>query len=122
MARSITGQSIKTEPKITGFDGFHKTGLERYQTAKRGNKTTKLQTIEKTERGNPAHSTAETVIRTLGDRPRQKIVSTGLTTAPLISGLASDSSRGAKRSTEITQHANILADSTRMNVSRIPQV
>ena len=121
MARSITGQSIKTEPKITGFDGFHKTGLERYQTAKRG-KTTKLQTIENTKRGNLSHSTAETVMRTLGDRPRQKIVSTGLTTAPLISGLASDSSRGAKRSTEITQHANILADNTRMNVSRVPQV
>ena len=122
MARSITGQSIKTEPKIAGFDGAHKTRLERYQSAKRGTKTTKLQTIENTERGNPAYAITDTVMRTLGDMPRQKIVSAGLTTAPLISGLASDNSRGAKRSAEITQHANILADSTRMNVSRIPQV
>jgi hypothetical protein len=117
----ITGQSIAFEPRIAGFEGNHPSRLELYQKAKSGNKTTKLQDIEKTGRGHEAIATAETVMRTLGQNPREKIYSAGLTTAPLISGLASDTSGGKKRSAEITQYAQILAMNTEMN-DRIPQI
>lgn len=121
----ITGQSIGFEPRILGFEGSHPTRLERYKDAKKGATKSKVATMNKKGvRGQPAnaHSKLETVQRTLGQAQRKQVASAGLMQAPLISGMASDTSGGAKRRAEEQQHAKILGKSTVLNQVRIPHI
>ena len=121
----ITGQSIGFEPRVLGFKGHHPTRMERYKDAKKGPAKSKVETLNKKGvRGQPAnaHTKLETVQRTLGQAPRKQVASAGLMQAPLISGMASDTSGGIKRRAEAQQHAKILDKATAINQVRIPHI
>jgi hypothetical protein len=99
--------------------------MERYEDAKKGLAKSKVGTLNKKGVGGQpanAHSKLETVQRTLGQAPRKQVASAGLMQAPLISGMASDASGGAKRRAEEQQHAKILDRATAINQVRIPHI
>lgn len=114
----ITGQSIRTEPVDMGFsiNSYYPTSLQRYMTAKssgsRSSKSTYDREVEDA-REQPALSALETVQRTVAQNPRQTIVSNGIMTAPLISGLASDPIGSGVRQNDVRLNEGIM----RMNTS-----
>ena len=70
----------------------------------------------------PAMASTETLQRTLAQDPREQVVSNGIMTAPLISGLASDPFGSGHRQKEELLGENIMNANTRIvqaNTGRI---
>jgi hypothetical protein len=123
MGKMITGQSIKYEPRVLGFTGYHPTSFQRFAAASGHLQESKLTVLnqESKESGSKAPSTIETLQRTLANAPRQQVISNGITAAPLISGRASDFT-GAERRGDVAEGQNIMAINTVRNASHIPQL
>jgi hypothetical protein len=121
MSKQISGQSIRYEPFSLGLMGqFHPTSLERYTRAKSA--VSKMDILDE-ERGEPvAPSTTETLQRTLGQGDRDVVPSAGIMEAPLISGLASDTSGGAERALEQSENRDIIMSNTMRSDENTPMI
>lgn len=125
MVKQISGQSIRYEPITLGIDpnSYHPTSLERFQMAS-GSRSMKniYERENKSNNGSMAMATTETLQRTLAQNPRETVYSNGLTTAPLISGLASDTSGGLVRQKEAAEGRDIMLVNTIRDAQNIPQI
>lgn len=123
MGKQITGQSIKYEPTILGYAGYHPTSAQRYAAASGNTAESKLTVLneESIEAGSKAPSTLETLQRTIANAPRKQVISNGILSAPLISGMASDFT-GAERKNDVAEGREIMSENTARNVSDIPTI
>lgn len=124
MVKQITGQSIRYEPVSLGIglDSFHPTSFERYARAQQAVASSKLNVMSREDKGAIAPATTETLQRTLALNPRETQYSNGISTAPLISGLASDTSGGYMRAREIAEGRDMMLVNTIRNAQYLPQI